>query len=43
MNQLDFSKIEVDDIYRKNDVGSHLNKQNHINLFLKNIFNKIED
>ena len=43
MNQLDFSKIEVDDIYRKNDAGSHLNKQNHINLFLKNIFNKIED
>ena len=42
MSKLDFSKIKVDEIYRKNDIGSHLDNQNHVNLFLRNIFNKIK-
>ena len=34
---------EIFKLYRKNDIGSHLNDQNHIDLFLKNIFSEIKN
>jgi len=43
LNKLDFSKTKIEKIYRKNDIGSHLNDQNHIDLFLKNIFSEIKN
>ncbi|MDC0164287.1 hypothetical protein OAI51_00935 [Candidatus Pelagibacter bacterium] len=43
MNNLDHSKEKIEKIYRKNDPASHLANQQHKDIFLSNIFSKINE
>lgn len=37
MNNLDFNNLNLEEIYRKDDLGSHLNDKFHEKIFLRNI------
>ena len=41
MNKLNFSNIDIEKIYRKGDLGSHLNDEFHQKLFIKNIVSNL--
>ena len=42
MSKLNFNQSELEDIYKKNDLASHLNDKNHTKIFMKNILSNLK-
>ena len=43
LNKLNFDGVNIENIYRKNDLGSHLNDEYHVKFFLKNILSELNN
>ena len=41
MSKLEFDKLEVEKIYKKNDLASHLTDEYHTKLFMNNILSNL--
>ena len=42
MSKLDFQEYKNEEIYKKNDIASHLKDNYHTSIFLKNILEEIK-
>ena len=42
MSKIDFSNYNKDEIYKPNDLASHLNDMYHTEIFIKNILKNIK-
>jgi len=42
LNKLNFDEVDIQNVYRKNDLGSHLSDEYHVKFFLKNILKNVK-
>ena len=42
LNKLNFDEADIQSVYRKNDLGSHLSEEYHVKFFLKNILKNVK-